>query len=67
VLLTEEMDSYKLKIINELGFTHFLLEIPEKDEEKTHKMIKYTIDHLLSIEGMLPSIQRKLIMISGTT
>lgn len=58
VLLTEEMDSFKVKIINGMGFTHFVLDTTI-DEERLHKAIKYTIDHMLAIEGKDCPIQRK--------
>lgn len=36
-------------MVNQLGFNHFIIDLIEKDEERIHKAIKYTIDHMLSI------------------
>lgn len=65
VLLTEEMESFKVKMVKGMGFTHFLLDAAV-DEERIHKAIKYTIDHMLAIEGKNRPIQRRYVTISAT-
>jgi hypothetical protein len=58
VLLTEEIDNFRVRVVNGMGFTHFLLDTAS-DEEHLHKAIKYTIDHMLAIECSILAMQRK--------
>lgn len=44
-----------MTIINDLGFEHYIYELSgkAKHEDDLCKVIKYTVDHILSIEGNL--------------
>lgn len=51
--ISEVKDAFELQIINDLGFEHFLFPLqgdkPHDKSDDLCKMIKYTIDHFLSI------------------
>lgn len=48
----ENDDKFELLQINDLGFEHYLYQLtPQFNSETVAKMLKYTIDQMLSLEG----------------
>lgn len=50
-LMDESGDTFKTIKINGMGFNHIIYQLNGESEEKIHKIIKFAIDHFLSIEG----------------
>lgn len=55
----EPTETFRTLEINALGFNHLIYQLKNENEEKLFKVIKFAIDHVLSIEGSYSSIQRK--------
>ena len=48
-MIDESGETFKSQQIKGIGFTHIIFPLEDSGEEKVFKVIKYGIDHLLSI------------------